>query len=177
MKILKFVVLLILFMNCCTSNKSNESIEIFKESIGKKLIIPEELEKYNLCNNSIEKQYTIYVGVNVSCGECLNNIEFWEDFINSELGKFYNLNMICHSEDDFHLLGYWFESKMIGDISFPLYLDRETLFIEKNPFIGSSKLLTAVIVDNENTILAIGNPSFNDKLLSIYEEIISFDCP
>lgn len=177
MKIFKSIVFLIILMNSCKSNERNESIKMFKESIGKKLIIPEELEKYNSCKNPIGKQYVIYVATNVSCGDCIEKIEFWEDFINSKLGRFYNLNMICYSEDDFHLLDYWFESKTIGDISFPLYLDRERLFIKENPFIRSSKLLSAVIVDKGNTILVIGNPSFNDRLLPIYEEIINPEGP
>lgn len=147
--------------------------------------LPDSVEVYNplstedvslaLVNDSGWKIYTL---INTSCATCILQLKEWQDF-QKEIRYIKDVRIlpICYSTDDFEVLKYWFESKNVDSLNFPLILDAKNQFIKKNSDLVNDLGEFTALVDHNNHILLTGDPigstsdreRFLEKIQESYE--------
>ncbi|QTD38551.1 hypothetical protein JL193_04490 [Polaribacter batillariae] len=183
--ILKYFVL-ITFVFCIISCKKGSNNEIkplrsvIEKTIGKKLVLPDNIKIYAPFSNYIadssniwNSEYRIYSRIDASCGTCIGNIKMWSKLI-PEFQKYkVPIILIFHSDDRFELIKYFCESGQIEEFSFPFFFDSENKYAEMNEFMKINKNFETVLTDTNNTILLTGNPTTSTDIMNLYIKEVS----
>jgi hypothetical protein len=169
-KILLFCSIISTFIACKREEVDNEKVKLFKNiievNLGKKLLIPKDLQPYSPFNQNLtdsiklaNSSLKLYSLINTSCSTCLEEINKWDSFA-SKLKKYkIPVILICKSnKDNFELLKYLCETKKIKKFAYPFFLDINDDYVNKNPFMNASRDFETVLTDKNNSILLIGNP-------------------
>ncbi len=182
MKNLFFLLLIIVLFQCNTTTSKQKSVEqVVENTLGKKLLIPNNLvvykpfEKY--LDDSIgisQKPFKIYSLVDATCSVCVDNIVKWDRFV-AELNNRENVSiiLILESDDNFELIKYICEEGIITEFSYPFFFDINNEFIRLNPFIKKNKHLETILTDTNNNIIMLGNPLFNENIKNKFREIVT----
>lgn len=175
-----------LFISCKREQIKNEKVEllenIVKVNLGRKLVIPKDLQLYTpfsqnstdsakIANSSLK----LYSYVNTSCSTCLDEIKEWNSFA-LKLKKYKTpIILVCKTRDNFELLKYLCETKKIKTFDYPFFLDIKEHYINKNPFMNASSDFETVLTDRNNSILLIGNPLHSEIIKQLYLRKIQKD--
>lgn len=179
-KMLKYSLLIaysITFLSCNHKQKTDEVLgfeSIIKNTIGKELFIPKNVEIYSPFSNYLadssriaKAPFKIYSRIEASCGTCITHVESW----NNLAVEFKNHNipiiLIFHSNDKFELIKHYCESGIINKFPYPFFLDAEDEF-KKNEFMLITKNFETVLTDKENNIIAMGNPTRSSEIKDLY---------
>ncbi|WP_417941939.1 hypothetical protein [Flavobacterium sp. RS13.1] len=185
-KILMYFYIISLFISCKREQIKNEKVEllenIVKVNLGRKLVIPKDLQLYTpfsqnstdsakIANSSLK----LYSYVNTSCSTCLDEIKEWNSFA-LKLKKYKTpIILVCKTRDNFELLKYLCETKKIKTFDYPFFLDIKEHYINKNPFMNASSDFETVLTDRNNSILLIGNPLHSEIIKQLYLSKIQKD--
>lgn len=181
--IIKFVLIILIAMsvNSCNENHNKETISSFKTTInnnlGAKLIVPDSLELYKPLPNSNNQflskaKLKIYSHIDASCGTCIESLKVWNKIIPEFTKQEVKVYLICTSDDRFDLLKYYFESNEIEKFSYNLYFDYENNYLSNNVFMLESRNFETVLIDEDDTILLIGNPNYSKRIKKMYFDLI-----
>lgn len=163
----------------CINKQNNVQVEslksIVQNNLGKKLILSDSIRIYSPFSNCIydslelsNAKFKIYTKINASCGTCVEKIKIWNSLV-PEFNKYkVPIILICESMDEFELLSYMCESKIIKNFSYPFFLDVKNEFSKKNKFMAASKNFETVLTDRNNTILLMGNPMVSKGIKELY---------
>lgn len=175
-------------MLCCffiSCEKSEAEVQqaalkkIIDENLGKELKLPKDLNAYTPFTNYkadstqiAQADLKIYSHVNTSCGTCVQNIAKWNNL--AQRFSQYNVPVIlvCTSKDNFELIRFLCETKEIKSFPYPFFLDPKKDFIDNNAFMRKNDHLETVLTDKNGNILVMGNPTYAESLLKVYESEI-----
>ena len=178
-------VFILLFFSCLGGDQEKQTqikrlTHIVKESIGKKLIVPEGLRIYNPHLLDVDStlisqsKVKIYSSLDITCSTCIDIMKQWD----AESQKFNEFNVplifIARSDDDFFLFKYSYEdTRTIPKFNFPLFLDYKDDFFRQNEFMAHNKSFETVLTNQDNEIILIGNPLSSDEMMSLYLDKIN----
>lgn len=153
--------------------KSLESV--VETTLNKKLNIPDSLGVYApfskyIANESniLNSEFRIYSRVDASCGTCIGDINTWYELI-PEFSRYkVPIILICSSDDNFELIKYFCETGAITNFGYPFFLDQNNEFVRNNKFMATDKSFETVLTDQNNNILAVGNPVHSKGIKKIY---------
>lgn len=108
------------------------------------------------------------------CSECtLKNMYMWEDFV--KLEKQYH--------NEFEII-YIFQTKKglydkklaslfyLTELFHPMYVDSKSFFSKVNPQLPKESLYHIFLLDENNSVILVGNPLFNPKLEKMLRRIL-----
>jgi len=171
-------IILILFVSCL--NKSRDKHKQWKiiaektveQFSGKKMYFADTLTRisYNtldsaLVHKGIKPVLKVVVFIDGTCGACLINLNFWQSFITNVYQK--------RNDCFFYVCVNW-QNEMNGTsnplldcgFTYSWYLDKNcSLFRSYEIY---DKRLQAVLLDQKNEVLLIGEPSLNSQLGELY---------
>lgn len=182
--IIKITLLIFIAMiaNSCNENHNKKKIDSFKtiidNNLGEKLNVPDSLVLYKPFPNSnnqflSDTKMKIYSHIDASCGTCIESLQAWDKTISEFNKQNVKVYLICSSDDRFDLLKYYFESKEIENFSYNLYFDYENGYLNNNEFMFESRNFETVLVNENSTILVIGNPNYSKKIKEMYFNLIN----
>jgi hypothetical protein len=162
----------VLFFTCCRENKQNlDAIQIVKEWTGKTIKLPDIEPLFVLNKDTVttqSQQYRILLYVDsTGCTNCKTKLDIWkiytEDLANVDfLFYFYPKN-----RKEF--------LSLIRSVRFKnchIYIDDTDKLNKLNHF-PNDFLFQCFLLDRNNKVLAIGNPTENPRIWELYKEIIT----
>lgn len=179
MKWIYLLLCLSLFCMCSVSEREN-IVNLTKEWSGKEVLFPKKyvlnvyLEDSVISYNKIEvQQYAILTYIDsIGCMSCKMNLPEWTKFI-WDLDSISNRTIPClfifNPKND--------DKKRMADLlrrtgfSYPVCVDERDSFNLLNKFPKDERFRT-FLLNNENRVIAIGNPIHNPKVKELYLNII-----
>lgn len=166
----------LLLLISCSSNNS-EQRAIVEEWLGKEIVIPNDLKfqiqdtPINYDFNNADFKIVTYID-STGCTNCKMRLKDWDAFINyckSFVDLDVNFLMIIESDD------YKDVKSLIrhNDFLHPVVFDKNGKY--NNNKINNEDLYNTFLLDRDNKVLAIGNPTVNPKIRDLYLKIIRKD--
>lgn len=162
---------ILLFFSC----QSNDSHKILTEMIGQEISFPTEM-KFNIQDTIIDTKlmYSDYAIItyidSTGCTPCKMKLSLWDETI-SELQSCYDtdisLIMILNTPDT-RDVNYILKRDNFNHI---VCIDFDNIFFKKNKLPKNEDYHT-FIIDSNNKIIGVGNPSTNPKILEFYKQIL-----
>lgn len=158
-------------------SKSGDSI---KENImllqSRKIHIPyTSLQKY--CSNEDKitlidnwaYKLVIYTD-SASCSSCaLKRLPDWLPLVDSLSSKIDILFIFSPTKDNLEKLK---ETLLLENITYPIYIDTCSAFIRANPHIPSNNLMHTFLLNEEDSVVLVGNPQSNPKIKELLFNIL-----
>ncbi|MBC9797811.1 hypothetical protein [Sinomicrobium weinanense] len=176
MRKLVFILFLVLF---ACEQENNTSDELNQKWRGKKVSFTDDLEPFvtqaNRKSDSGVKNRTVVAYYDGNCSSCYKELLKWihvkEDFI--EKGYHVDFKFILSGYNKALVKGY------LKQVKFPL---EDVFYASKNSFIEKYSFLTEInyeyssmLLDRNNKILLIGNPTTSERILKIFTELVRQD--
>lgn len=182
MKELKFVILILLYF-CfvsCKENRQKEDIKsIVTEWVGKEIKYPaaircQSLNQDTTCISFTNSAYKILLYTDsVGCTSCKLKLSEWKQLIAEAdslfPGKADFLLFFQPKEKAVKELFYLFKR---DDFSYPVFIDRENKINQLNNFPSQTEF-QCYLLDENNKVVLIGNPTLNPKIWEMYKEQIT----
>ncbi|WP_431432701.1 DUF1573 domain-containing protein [Bacteroides hominis] len=179
MKYYNILLLISLVLGVCSCKNQNVERNLFivKDLVGQNLILPDSLVFFNMDGQNIDvtipkTKYRIVMYVDsIGCISCKLKLAKWKQFI-------VDVDSLSEKNTSFLFIFY---PKMKKDIfyalkndnfTYPICLDLENTFYDTNKIPGDMMLQT-FLLDEDNKIVAIGNPIHNSKIKDLFLNIIS----
>ncbi len=157
----------------CNNSELKEREQLIETYLHKKLIIPDTLDIRiwgEKCEENIfSKPYKIATYLNGDCSSCVEGLLAWNSFIesNKEVLDKFSILFYVHSRN-YPQLEYLTEQ--IG-FKQPLIYDIQNYYYNLNNLPENYHFQT-FLIDRNNKVLVVGNPSHNQKIAKIYIETI-----
>ncbi|GAB6011598.1 hypothetical protein [Viscerimonas tarda] len=171
------LVMVCIFPLSCTQNqKLNESEAIVNEWVGKIILFPAKVScsfvlKDTVCPNLAATTYKILLYTDsTGCTSCKLKSPYWKDFIQEvedfEQGKISFLFYFHPQEKKQlkHLLKH-------EGFSYPVFIDERNQIDSLNHF-PKQQEYQCFLLNKENKVVAMGNPTMNPKIWELYKNII-----
>ncbi len=164
-----FIAMNICSVGCIPQNEKDDYISIINQFVGNKIIIPSKYV-YNIQETTFdydmtESDYKVITFIDESdCTTCKLKLQEWDDIINnwkSSIDTSISFLMILNTSNNVSLLPYIIANNFCHPIVF-----------DKNA--NNSKCHTFLLDDN-NIILAIGDPVLNPQIRKLFNQIINKD--
>jgi hypothetical protein len=171
-----YCVFLIILFSITFSCKNSEAQKIVAEWIGKEIKFPNGIKcfymgKDTTCPGFI-KPYRVLVYIDsIGCSSCKFKLSAWQDLMrDSSFMIFNNVDFL-----------FYFQPKKKEDITFllkierfkyPIYLDMKNEINRLNHFPNKIEY-QCFLLDSNNKVLMIGNPTLNQKIWELYKEVIT----
>lgn len=175
-KLCRFLFFVLLLFSACRENKNQIATQLVKEWSGKEILFPVTLQFSSLGENVsslLEKKWDYAIVSytdSIGCTSCKLKLDKWKEFISLKDSIFekrvevlFFLHPSEHKEAVFLLKDYRFD--------YPVCIDDNDTFNKINNF-PSNIAFQTFLIDNENKVLAIGNPIHNPKVKELYMNII-----
>ena len=171
-----FFVVISFIMSCKEKSNDNRLIkDIIKNTLDKELVLPDELKAYIPFTNYItdstkifKSELKIYSYVDASCATCIENIKSWAKLIPDFTKYDVSIILIFGSKDEFELIKHLCESKKVNDFPFPFFFDKKNKYLKLNKFMEHNTTFQTVLVNNNNRILLLGNPTHSKEITDMY---------
>lgn len=170
-----FFISLFMITACNRDNQKAEAQKIVKEWTGKTLEIPEGIDSYFMNKDSLVSQsiapYKIFVYTDsTGCTSCTLNLGMWKKYINEA-------DSLLGDKLDFL---FYFQPKNEKELQYLIkrdnfehvvYMDRDAKLLKLNSFPSEMKY-QSFLLDRNNKVISIGNPTLNPKIWELYKQII-----
>lgn len=161
----------------CQESKRSTAEKIVKEWMGKEILLPDDVDCWymgrdTLCPPRQDKPFKMLVYADsVGCTSCKLNLTLWKHYI-------YEMDSIAPGQVDF---AFYFQPKNRKELAHLLRRDRleQIVFLDDKGTLKRRNRLTeemeyqCFLLDENNKVLAIGNPTLNPKLWNIYKETVT----
>lgn len=161
----------------CQEDKRSVAEKIVKEWMGKEILFPDEVDcwymgKDTLCPAIRDVPYTVLVYTDsVGCTSCKLNLTLWKHYIRE-------MDSIAPEQVDF---AFYFQPKNRKELAHLLRRDRleQVVFIDQAGALKKSNQFAeemeyqCFLLDRQNKVVAIGNPTLNPKLWDMYKTTIT----
>lgn len=170
---IKYLTSLFVFLCSCAGNEAEKN-DIVQSLIGQSIILPSNIEvqlngkSINFNNESSDFSIICYVA-SKGCVPCQMKLLEWKNLIDEFKGaEDVDVNFLMILEKNSDSI-----ASAIKTTSFdhPVALDKEGAFMQINRLPTQSKYHTLLLDDN-NDIIAVGNPVINPKVKNIYRNVI-----
>ncbi len=174
MKYIYITFLTALFCACYKPTDKELIQKAVEEWQGKHLELPRDMEDF-LTGNTIDlndADFTILTYVDsTGCTGCKMKLPLWKEFLNS-------LDTVCDLDIRFLMI---VNSSNIRELryllkrdsfDYPVYIDSNNNVAEFNS-IPKEHILQTFLLDENEKVLAIGNPVYSSKIEKLYKNIIS----
>ena len=169
------IVLSVLLLICCNNNK--ELVEQMEKisSVPLKVSYTEMLRVTDSTMTSVPDRkypYTMVVYMDsVSCSRCImNSLRYWNDlFYLEKEGRVYFSFILSadHGNKDEII-----ESYKASGLKHEVYVDTSGVFRRQNPQITDNRLLHDLLINKNDSVVLIGDPTKNNKLNEMFFSII-----
>ena len=164
-------------MFSCMNSEKREVVKVINSWIGKQVILPSHPTFTVMASDTVDytfesSEYRILNYVDsTGCTACNLDLIPWEDFMNE-------VDLKTDKEVSFL---YFYHTNKIKDVEFALFyedfkhpvcIDKNGEILKLNDFPADITLHT-FLLDNENKVLAIGNPIYNESIAKLYIDIIN----
>lgn len=161
----------------CQENKRSAAEKIVKEWMGKEILLPEEvdcwyMESDTLCPSRQDKPFKMLVYTDsVGCTSCKLNLTLWKHYI-------HEMDSIAPGQVDFV---FYFQPKNRKELAHLLRRNRleQIVFLDDKGALKKRNRLAeemeyqCFLLNKQNRVLAIGNPTLNPKLWDVYKATIT----
>lgn len=161
----------------CQESKRSTAEKIVKEWMGKEILLLDDVDCWymgrdTLCPPRQDKPFKMLVYTDsVGCTSCKLNLTLWKHYI-------YEMDSIAPGQVDF---AFYFQPKNRKELAHLLRRDRleQIVFLDDKGTLKRRNRLTeemeyqCFLLDENNKVLAIGNPTLNPKLWNIYKETVT----
>lgn len=168
MKYILYIATFFLFFSCQKKTK-NEIQKVLTNSIGKEIVFPE-----NIINDSVfpkRSDYKIIFYVDsIGCFSCKLDFRKWRDLIT-------DFDQIKDKRVDFLFILQTSKTEKLeylmkwDEFDYPIYFDEHNSFYTLNKLPGNA-IFHTFLLDNENKIIAMGDPVSNLEIKKLYLKII-----
>jgi Protein of unknown function (DUF1573). len=170
-------VLLAALASCKPNEQRSEAQKIVTEWMGKTIRIPDNVRskvmgRDTVCPDLFEKPYKILVYIDsAGCTSCKLRMPDWKDIISEadaiapgKIGFLFFFNPKDEKELDYLMKRDRFD--------YPVFMDTDNTIDRLNHFPRDMKF-QSFLLDPNNTVLAIGNPSMNPLVWELYKQQIT----
>jgi hypothetical protein len=175
------LIIIVFLCFCCKENKKLAEVNrVVKEWMGKTIQFPENAQCNilgkdtvpDLCSGSFHKEYKVLLYVDSSgCSSCRLRLFQWQQLI-EEADNLYGENLSFL---------FFFQPKNKQEMEFLFQRDKfaYTVFIDMDNTINhlnhfpQQEEYQCFLLDKNNSVLIIGNPTWNPKIWELYKEQIS----
>lgn len=175
-----FIIIACLAYSCKDNKKRNEIAKIVTEWTGKEILFSENIPCYvsgkdtlsELCNAYFEKDFKILMYVDsAGCSSCRLKLFEWKQLIEEA-------DSLFHGKVGFLL---FFQPKSTREITYifvrdrfnhPVFMDLKGTMNRLNNFPQATEY-QCFLLDKDNTVVMIGNPTANPKIWDLYKEQIT----
>lgn len=169
-------IIVVLFFFSCTNVKKRRMLNLLEKWDGREIIYSPDMkftiqgcDTLNLDFTQYQYKIVTYVD-SIGCVSCKLNLQAWVDFI-SEIDSTY-LNDICFQ---FVFQPYRVNELLLllkqNKFMLPVCIDRHNQFGKLNNFPKEVEFHT-FLLNKQNKVIAIGNPTFSQKMRNFYLKII-----
>lgn len=164
---------LLLWLVGCQENKHRAVEKIVTEWMGKEIVFPEEATAWYMgkdtalaVKNKAPFRVLVYTD-SVGCTSCKLNLTLWKYYIAE-------MDSIAPGQVNF---SFYFQPKNKKELAHLLRRDRfeQVVFLDERGMLKKQNRLAAemeyqcFLLDQQNKVVAIGNPTLNPKLWDIYK--------
>lgn len=153
--------------------------KIVQNMMGQEVKIPSSIILYSkntesiIMNNEHLTKLIVYLD-STECASCtINSMYMWENLLSFSKSSENKLDIIFiaapKEEDTIHVIN----SIISNNNNCPIYLDRQHDFIKMNDFMPQDNKFHTFLLDKNNKIIMIGNPTKSDKLLHLLHKKIA----
>lgn len=137
--------------------------------LGKVIYLPLIDSTLNISQYYPQNNIKLVSYINADCGLCIGDFDKWRPIL-KKIKSFSNTEIIfyVHSSDFMELLNN-IERK--NPFPIDLIVDKENLFFLINN-LDSNKMFHTFLLDNNNKVLLIGNPTMNSDIQELYIKTI-----
>ena len=167
-KIIPIIIICLIFS--CSENKKNSRVITLK--LPDTLTSLESSQPINISKIYISDSLFIFTSINTSCSTCLMDINKWREFQDILKNNNVALIPICHSNDNFEMLKYLFDSEELESLDYPLFLDPKNKFLRLNDSLLDDHKNITVITNVNKEIILQGNPFQDQNLMDAYLKTI-----
>lgn len=176
---MKFLVKLLLacfiFISCNPRNNDNDiALQNVNKWLGKRILFPENIKPLydNEFNGDIKNiKYKIFTYTDtVGCFSCRLRLPTWKYLIKDADSLNLNVDFIFY----FHPSNEKELRKLMDDEKFNysnIFIDAENKIGKLNKF-SKHPLYQSMLLDNDNKVVIIGNPSYNPNIWKLYKDVI-----
>ena len=176
-----YILLAVLFVCSCKDNKRKEdATKIVNEWIGKEIKFPENIPCYvsdrktlsEFCDENFHKEYKILMYVDsAGCSACRLMLSQWKQLIEEADSLFPGRVgfLPFFQPKNIHDINYLFAR---DGFNYPVFMDFNNKINQLNQFPGATPY-QCFLLDNNNRVLVVGNPSLNLKIWELYKEQIA----
>jgi len=173
-----FLILLLLICSCAENKRKQTIREVVAEWIGKQILFPEGIPCQSLgmdtfCINPANQNYKILLYVDsTGCSGCRLKLSEWKrimeeaDTIFSEQVDF--LLFFQPKKQDERELQFLFRN---NGFHYPVYIDRKREIDRLNRFPSQTEY-QCFLLDAENKVIMVGNPSLNTGIWKLFKKYI-----
>lgn len=169
-------IMLVVWLMGCQEGKRSTAEKIVKEWTGKEILLPDDVDCWymgrdTLCPPRQDKPFKMLVYTDsVGCTSCKLNLTLWKHYI-------YEMDSIAPGQVDF---AFYFQPKNRKELAHLLRRDRleQIVFLDNEGFLKRRNRLAeemeyqCFLLDKQNKVVAIGNPTLNPKLWDMYKTTI-----
>lgn len=170
-----YIIVVFLFLSC-TNTKKGRMLKLLQEWDGREIIYSPGMKftvqgRDTLNLDSVQCRYRIVTYIDsIGCVSCKLNLKKWLEFV-SEIDSTY-LNDVCFQ--------FVFQPYRVNEIylllkrdkfTLPVSIDRYNHFAMLNNFPKEAEFHT-FLLNEQNKVIAIGNPTFSLKMKNFYLKII-----
>ena len=173
-----FFIILFILAACNRDDQRTKAQKMVKEWTGKTIEIPEGINSYFMTTDSMapisKAPYKLFVYTDsTGCTSCKLNLSAWKHFMqeaDSLLGD--NLDFV-----------FYFQPQSEKELQFLIkrdkfehfvFMDREAKLLKLNSF-PSEMEYQSFLLDSDNKVISIGNPTLNTKIWDLYKQIVMED--
>ena len=148
---------------------TEEISSIVEEMVGKDLVFPDSLisrspEPY-ITNFKVEGEKIISV-IDGNCSTCVSKLKNWESCVDILKNQGYENKLFFIIEDvDSAFFNQAYGKRIPQGLTF--FFDKNSVFSKVNK-LPNKKMLKTFLIDSENKILLVGNPSVDKRLWNLY---------
>jgi len=167
---------LTLIVSCKKDDPKVTAQKIVSEWMGKTIMIPNDISSLYMSTDTIietkKTPYKILVYTDsTGCVSCKLRLSTWKYYM-------HEIDSILPGQVDFQ---FYFQPKNFKEIAHllklnnfthPIYIDQPGKINKLNRF-PSEMEYQCFLLDNQNTVLSIGNPTLNPKIWDLYKQIIT----
>jgi hypothetical protein len=171
---------LILTVFSCKDKKQTEALRIVSEWTGKEILIPDDVQcivrsrdtTSNVCRTLMDAEYKVLLYVDsIGCSSCRLKLSLWQTLISEADSLFQGKLSFL----------FFFQPKSRKEFNFlflrerfshPVFLDMNNSINRLNHFPQKTEY-QCFLLDKNNKVQMIGNPSLSPQIWKLYKQVIS----
>lgn len=127
---------------------------------------------HNLKKNDARYKWIVYKSLK-GCKPCIiSKVYDWEMFEHNCAEDGISVSFVCIFEQGDNEMDNILEAYKTANLSSNIYVDTANVFMTKNRQIPSERKYHTFLVDENNRVVLVGNPIYNEKISKMFFDII-----